>query len=186
MSRVGVVTFPGSLDDRDAAASVVRAIDPDVLCLQEVPRRLGAAWRVSRFAGACGMAWVGRHRGSGGTTIFVSERIRVSGAGHHRLPVRLLDRTHGYAVAHLVIDGWQPLTAVSLHLSLRPEERQRHAGAILAALADQPGALVVAAGAAPHQGTDRPVPSGAGRFAGPWRWVPPRRNEPDAPGVERA
>ena len=30
------------------------------------------------------------------------------------------------------------------HLSLRPEERQRHAGAILAALADQPGALVVA------------------------------------------
>lgn len=142
--RVASYNTRDFLDDRDAAASVVRAIDPDVLCLQEVPRRLGAAWRVSRFAGACGMAWVGRHRGSGGTTIFVSERIRVSGAGHHRLPVRLLDRTRGYAVAHLVIDGWQPLTAVSLHLSLRPEERQRHAGAILAALADQPGALVVA------------------------------------------
>ena len=133
--RVASYNTRDFLDDRDAAASVVRAIDPDVLCLQEVPRRLGAAWRVSRFAGACGMAWVGRHRGSGGTTIFVSERIRVSGAGHHRLPVRLLDRTRGYAVAHLVIDGWQPLTAVSLHLSLRPEERQRHAGAILAALA---------------------------------------------------
>ena len=110
----------------------------------EVPPPAAPRGQVSRFAGACGMAWVGASSGQWRTTIFVSERIRVSGAGHHRLPVRLLDRTRGYAVAHLVIDGWQPLTAVSLHLSLRPEERQRHAGAILAALADQPGALVVA------------------------------------------
>ena len=36
--------------DRAAAARVIRAIDPDVLCLQEVPRRLGASWRVSALA----------------------------------------------------------------------------------------------------------------------------------------
>jgi len=55
--RVASYNTRDFLDDRDAAASVVRAIDPDVLCLQEVPRRLGAAWRVSRFAGRA--AWRG-------------------------------------------------------------------------------------------------------------------------------
>ena len=45
--------------DRHAAARVVRAIDPDVLCLQEVPRRLFGAWRVSAFAAECGMYWSG-------------------------------------------------------------------------------------------------------------------------------
>ena len=31
--------------DRHAAARVIRCIDPDVLCLQEVPRRLFSTWR---------------------------------------------------------------------------------------------------------------------------------------------
>ena len=111
--RVASYNTRDFLDDRDAAASVVRAIDPDVLCLQEVPRRLGAAWRVSRFAGACGMAWVGRHRGSGGTTIFVSERIRVSGAGHHRLPVRLLELAQAAGVTEDVVVGAEAEAALS-------------------------------------------------------------------------
>lgn len=131
------------LDDRRAAARVVRAIDPDVLCLQEVPRRLGSRRRVAQFAADCGMRWVGRHRGSGGTTIFVSARVSLRLASHHRLAVALLDRTRGYAVAQVSLDSGLALTVVSLHLGLRAMERERHLEQILGALGPV-GEVVVA------------------------------------------
>jgi endonuclease/exonuclease/phosphatase family metal-dependent hydrolase len=117
--------------DRAAAARVIRAIDPDVLCLQEVPRRLGASWRVSAFAAECGMYWSGRHRGSGGTTIFTSLRVQVTESRHHRLRVAALQRTRGYAVIRVAPAGHEPLVVASVHLSLDEGERERHAGQIL-------------------------------------------------------
>ena len=48
------------------------------------------------------------------------------------------------AVAQLAAPGWPALTAVSLHLSLRATERQRHVAAVLERLAGLPGPLVVA------------------------------------------
>ena len=117
--------------DRHAAARVVRALNPDVLCLQEVPRRLFASWRVSAFAAECGMFWSGRHRGSGGTTIFTSLRVQVAESRHVRLRVRALQRTRGYAVARVALPGHEPLVAASVHLSLDAHERERHAGLIL-------------------------------------------------------
>lgn len=141
--RVASYNTRDFLDDHHLAARLVRAIDPDVLCLQEVPRRLFAGRRVSRFAAACGMRWPGHHRGSGGTTIFVSDRVRVLGGEHSRLPVRWPDRTRGYAVARVAVPGGGELTAVSVHLSLRPGERVTHTERILKALADR-GALVLA------------------------------------------
>ncbi len=130
--------------DRRAAARVVRAIDPDVLCLQEVPRRLLSSWRVSAFAAECGMYWSGRHRGSGGTTIFTSLRVHVAESRHHRLRVAALQRTRGYAVARVALPGREPLVAASVHLSLDAAERERHAGQILTAVA--PSGPVVLAG----------------------------------------
>jgi len=117
--------------DRHAAARVIRAIDPDVLCLQEVPRRLFSTWRVSDFAAECGLFWSGRHRGSGGTTIFTSLRVQVTESRHHRLRVARLQRTRGYAVARVAPAGHQPLVVSSVHLSLDADERERHAGEIL-------------------------------------------------------
>src|SRR6476661_9680087 len=117
--------------DRHAASRVVRAIDPDVLCLQEVPRRLFASWRVAAFAAECGMYWSGRHRGSGGTTILTSLRVHVAESRHHRLRVAALQRTRGYAVMRVAPAGHQPLVVASVHLSLDADERERHAGQIL-------------------------------------------------------
>jgi endonuclease/exonuclease/phosphatase family metal-dependent hydrolase len=117
--------------DRHAAARVVRAIDPDVLCLQEVPRRQRSTWRVSDFAEECGMYWSGRHRGSGGTTIFTSLRVQVSESRHYRLRVAALQRTRGYAVIRVGPAGHQPLVVSSVHLSLDADERERHASQIL-------------------------------------------------------
>lgn len=120
--------------DRSAAVRVIRAIDPDVLCLQEVPRRLFGAWQVSSFAAECGLYWSGRHRGSGGTTILTSLRVHVRESRHHRLRVAALQRTRGYAVARVAPAGHQPLVVASVHLGLDAVERARHGGQILESL----------------------------------------------------
>lgn len=130
--RVASYNTRDFLDDHRLAARVVRAVDPDVLCLQEVPRRLFGGWRTARFARACGMRWSGRHRGSGGTTVFTSDRVRVLAATHARLPVRWPDRTRGYALVRVGLDDGAELTAVSVHLGLRPGERVAHTQRILA------------------------------------------------------
>ncbi len=135
--RVASYNTHDFLDDHRLAARVVQAIDPDVLCLQEVPRRLLSGARVARFAAACGMLWPGRHRGSGGTTVFTSARVRVVGSEHRRLPVRWPDRTRGFAVVRLALPGGAELTAVSVHLSLKGPERVTHTERVLAAIADR-------------------------------------------------
>ena len=142
--RVASYNVRDLLDDRAAAARVVRAIDPDLLCLQEVPRRLLPSRAVARFAVACGMSWSGGHRGSGGTTIFTSGRVEVLASSHHRLPVRPLVRRRGYAVTSVALDPHRTLVAVSVHLSLDPDERRRHAASLLAALARWPDASLAA------------------------------------------
>ncbi len=132
--RVASYNTRDFLDDARLAARLVRVVDPDVLCLQEVPRRLLAGRRLRGFARRCGMRTTGSHRGSGGTSILVSDRVRLVGADHHRLPVRWPDRTRGWARARVALPGGGEVTAVSLHLSLRPAERERHVLAVLASL----------------------------------------------------
>jgi endonuclease/exonuclease/phosphatase family metal-dependent hydrolase len=117
--------------DRLATARVVRAVGPDVLCLQEVPRRLSGAWRVAAFARECGLHWSGHHRGSGGTTILTSLRVQVHEVGHHRLAVPRWQRTRGYAVARLGLAGQAPMVVASVHLGLDAAEREEHATQIL-------------------------------------------------------
>jgi endonuclease/exonuclease/phosphatase family metal-dependent hydrolase len=142
--RVASYNLRDFKDDPAAAARVIRAIDPDVLCLQEVPRRLLSTFRVANFAARCGLYWSGRHRGSGGTTILTSLRVQVAESRHHRLRVARLQRTRGYAVARVASPGHQPLVVASVHLSLDAAERERHAGQVLKGISG--GGPVVLAG----------------------------------------
>ncbi len=127
------------LDDRHAAARVVRAVDPDALCLQEVPRRLTTELRLPPFARECGLSWSRRRRGSGGTAVLTGPRVLVHGATTARLPVRFPDRTRGYAALDVSLPGSPALTVASIHLGLRASERERHTLRLLADLAT-PGA----------------------------------------------
>ncbi len=129
--RVATYNTRDFRDDHRLAARLVRAIAPDVLCLQEVPRRLLAGRRVEGFARRCGLLATGPHRGSGGTTVLVSSRVRLLAAGHRRLPVRWPDRTRGWAEARVGLADGVEVTAVSLHLSLRGDERVRHVEEVL-------------------------------------------------------
>ncbi|MBR7743142.1 endonuclease/exonuclease/phosphatase family protein [Phycicoccus sp. BSK3Z-2] len=140
--RVATYNTRDLLDDRRAAVAVVRALEADVLCLQEVPRRLFGPTRLRRFAQACGMRWTGRHTGSGGTTVLLSPRVELVAASHHRLPVRWPDRTRGWAQARVRLPGGAELTAVSVHLGLRAAERTAHVRRVLERLG--PGPTVVA------------------------------------------
>lgn len=141
--RVAAYNLRDLKDDLPAAVRVIRTIAPDVLCLQEVPRHRFSGHRVADLAARCGMYWTGGHRGAGGTTILTSLRLQLLDGSHQRLRVPVLQRPRGYAVARVALPGRPPLTAVSVHLSLRPAERQVHVGAVLRALPDGP---VVVAG----------------------------------------
>lgn len=167
--RVASYNVKDLTQDRHAAARVVRALDPDVLCLQEVPRRLFGPWQVSSFAAECGLFWSGRHRGSGGTTIFTSLRVQVAQTSHHRLAVAALQRTRGYAMAQVAPAGHQPIVVASVHLSLDARERADHAQRILAALSAGGSALVAG-------DLNEAATGGAWRaFAGPLRLVSPQQ-----------
>lgn len=131
------------LNDPLAAARVVRALAPDVLCLQEVPRRLFSTTRVATFADQCGMFWSGIHRGSGGTAIFTSLRVQVVESRSQRLQVARLQRTRGFAVVRIAAQDRPPLAVASVHLGLDADERRRHAQVILDAL-DVDGDVILA------------------------------------------
>jgi endonuclease/exonuclease/phosphatase family metal-dependent hydrolase len=141
--RVASYNVRDLLDDVAAAARVVRAIAPDVLCLQEVPRHPFSGHRVAEFARRCGLMWSGSHRGSGGTTILTSLRVDVGTARHERLRVPRLQRERGYAVASVALPGHAMVDVVCVHLSLDADERARHTEAILGTLPSD-GPLVVA------------------------------------------
>jgi endonuclease/exonuclease/phosphatase family metal-dependent hydrolase len=128
--RIRVLTYNvrDLKDDVGALARVVRAIAPDVACLQEVPRLPFAGHRVGALADACGLLWSGGAEKTGGAAVLTSLRIdqRASGAG--QLPVSgLLTRRRGYAAGVVGVPGGPSLTVASVHLSLVPEERVRHA-----------------------------------------------------------
>ncbi len=128
-------------DDRAAAARVVCAVDPDVLCLQEVPRRLTTEFRLPPFARACRLRWNRGRLGTGGTAVLTAPRVVVHGVQRGRLPVRFPDRTRGYAAATVSLagdgPGLPPVTVVSVHLGLRAPERLRHASVVLEGLGDR-------------------------------------------------
>jgi endonuclease/exonuclease/phosphatase family metal-dependent hydrolase len=130
-------------DDVDAAARVVRAVNPDVLCLQEVPRHPFSSYRIAWFASRSGLYWSGGHRGGGGTTVMSSLRLDAANVWHRPLKVPRLQRERGYAVTYVRVPGHRSVCVASIHLSLSAGERAAHAATVLSEL---PGdhALVVA------------------------------------------
>jgi endonuclease/exonuclease/phosphatase family metal-dependent hydrolase len=130
-------------DDVAALIRVVRAVAPDVACLQEVPRHPFAGHRVGALADACGLLWSGGGVRSGGTAVLTSLRVDQRSSYAARLPVSgRLTRSRGFASAVVAVPGGPAVTVVSVHLSLDGGERSRHARLIL----DQ----VQASGPAPY------------------------------------
>jgi endonuclease/exonuclease/phosphatase family metal-dependent hydrolase len=132
------------LGDPWALRRVVQALAPDVLCLQEAPRRLPGIWRNRRFALDCGLRFVAGGRTSGGTAILVAPAVTVRSVDTRRLSVpRPFARTRGMVVAELSF-GSVDLTVACLHLPLDPVLRLEHTRIALELLLARPGPHVVA------------------------------------------
>jgi endonuclease/exonuclease/phosphatase family metal-dependent hydrolase len=133
-----------------AVRAVLRELAPDVVCLQEAPRRPGSAWRIGGLARATGLRHVAGGRGSGGTALLVAPRISVAMARALPLPVpHWHTRTRGTVVARVRVPdaGGLDLAVACVHLPLHPQHRLAHAVAVRAELQARrpsPGAVVVA------------------------------------------
>ena len=139
--RVLTYNVRGLRDDTAALVRVVRAADPDVVCLQEAPRRLRWRSRIAALARACDLVYVAGGGTTGGPALLAHLRVGVDHVQEHRLTkTRGLDR-RGVAVARVrgagSVEG-ADLDIVSFHLGLDAAERLSHAGEILALLAARP------------------------------------------------
>lgn len=131
-------------DDVSALVRTIRAIDPDVLCLQEVPRIPPVATRITDLARRSGLVWSGRSQRAGQTSVLTNLRTNVLSVEHHRLPTVRRGDSRGFAVTRVAPFGHAPVSVVSVHLSLDAPERVRHAREILASLDRLPGPALLA------------------------------------------
>jgi endonuclease/exonuclease/phosphatase family metal-dependent hydrolase len=135
------------LGDPLAVHRVVRAAAPDVVCLQEAPRRPGAWLRLRFLERGFGLRCVAGGRRSGGTAIFVSDHLAVEWARALRLPVTgRSTRTRGTAVADLNGPDLGQVTVASVHLPLKADLRAEHARMVRSLLDRRGRAGVVVAG----------------------------------------
>ncbi|MFC9976098.1 endonuclease/exonuclease/phosphatase family protein [Spirillospora sp. NPDC127200] len=119
-------------DDPAAVVRVVRALEPDVLCLQEVPRFWGWRAKRRRLARECGMT-VAAGRRACGLAVLAGPRVRRVAREFHLLsPVPDLHR-RALAVAVLEVGGAR-LLAASTHLDLMDAPRRVHTRQVLALL----------------------------------------------------
>lgn len=131
-------------DSTRAAAAVVARANPDVLCLQEVPRFLFWRRRRRRFAQRCDLRLVVGDRSRRiAVAVLVRPGIRVADADEHLLP-----RTpglHRRSVAAVTVHvGGVDVRVVSVHLGLDETERLHHAAQMRAK--ELPHARLVLAG----------------------------------------
>lgn len=137
--RIASYNLRGLKDDAAAAARVVRAIDPDVLLLQEVPRHPLSDYAISAFARDCGLLWSGRTRLVSGTGLMSHLRVHSGGdAQDRRLAVGLRENPRSYTVTQVRGPAGPTVTAVSVHLPLDADQRVAHARTVLEELAADP------------------------------------------------
>ena len=130
-------------DDRAAVVDVIRSADPDVVCLQEVPRFCRWRSRLAALARDTGLLYVTGGRPTGGVALLAHLRVSVTDAREGRLSKH--PRLHQRGVAAAVVSRYGArLLVASTHLGLDAAERQVHAGELLTLLnqVDAPHALI--------------------------------------------
>lgn len=142
--RVASYNLRALQDDVAALVRTVRVIDPDVLCLQEVPWIGPTNHRIADFARRCGLVWSGRSQRAGQTSVLTNLRTQVLSVTHHRLPTGSRMDRRGFAVTEVAPFGQPPLSIASVHLGLAPDERLVHARAIARHLEQLAGPALLA------------------------------------------
>jgi endonuclease/exonuclease/phosphatase family metal-dependent hydrolase len=140
--RVLTYNVRGLRDDIPALVRVVRATDPDVVCLQEAPRRLRWRPRIAALARACGLSYVGGGGTTGGSALLAQLRVDVDRVQEQRLTQTRGLHQRGVVVARVrragPVEGAVredlDLDVASVHFGLDAGERLAHAGEVLGLL----------------------------------------------------
>lgn len=145
--KVRLLTYNvrGLHDDPDAVATVVRRCQPDVLVVQEGPRRFRWRPRCAALARACGLFYVAGGRTAGGNVLFATARVRVHAILERRMPVPLGAPMRGIVAATLSVEGTR-FRVVGVHLSLGASERALEVTQVLAAAQLESGLPLLVAG----------------------------------------
>lgn len=136
--RVVSYNLRGLRDDVGAVVEVVRELDPDVLLLQEIPRRPGSTHRVVELARRCSLSWSGRTRRLAGTGLLTGPRVAATPSRDRPLPVGPRDNPRGYTLGTVRRPGGPVLGVVSIHLPLVRGQRLQHARQVLSELTVDP------------------------------------------------
>ncbi len=132
--RVLSYNVHGLRDDQDALLSVVRGVEPDVVVLQEAPRRLRWRTRCAQLAGALGLVYAAGGGPGLGNLILTSYRIRVHEAWYLRFPLTPGRHLRGAAFLRGSA-GRVPFVVAGSHLSTDATERRAQADLLAKALA---------------------------------------------------
>lgn len=112
-------------DDRAAVVRTLRALDPDIVCIQETPRFLRWRSRCAALARESGLLYVAGGATTGGVAILSALRVDVSAAIEYKLS-RTPDLFKRGCVAARVSVGRESCVVASFHLGLGANERARH------------------------------------------------------------
>jgi endonuclease/exonuclease/phosphatase family metal-dependent hydrolase len=113
-------------DDLSALAAVVRGLDPDVLIVQEAPRRFRWRAKCARLAHSLGLVVGVGGLPALGNLVLTNMRVRVRDTWCLRYPLTAGRHMRGAAFASCTI-GRTPFAVVGSHLATDPAERPAQA-----------------------------------------------------------
>ncbi|NUT37034.1 MAG: endonuclease [Hamadaea sp.] len=142
--RVVAYNIHSSRDDPTALAAVVRGLEPDVLIVQEGPRRLRWRSKGAALAHSFGMVVAAGGMPALGNVIMTTLRVRVREAWETRFPLKPGRHMRGVAFARCEVGGVS-FTAVGAHLSTDDEERPSQAEGLRQALGALDGPVILGA-----------------------------------------
>ncbi|MEV0455448.1 endonuclease/exonuclease/phosphatase family protein [Catellatospora methionotrophica] len=122
-------------DDLGALAGVVRGLAPDVLIVQEAPRRWRWRTKCADLAASFGMVMAAGGMPSLGNVIMTNLRVRVLEQWCMRYPLTPGRHMRGACFARLEVPGRGPFVVVGSHLSTDDAERPAQAALLKPALA---------------------------------------------------
>jgi len=121
-------------DDRQALTGLVRSLEPDVLIVQEAPRRFRWRTKCAQLAHSFGLFYGAGGLPSLGNLIMTSMRVRVVESWCLQYPLIPGRHMRGAAFARCVVPGAKPFVVAGTHLSTYDGERPGQAGLLLPAL----------------------------------------------------
>jgi endonuclease/exonuclease/phosphatase family metal-dependent hydrolase len=125
----------GQRDDVGALAAVVRAADPDVVVVQEGPRRFRWRTRSAMLAGRLGLFVAGGGEPALGNLVLVGMRVRVHGHQCVQFPLRAGRHLRGAVVVECSVGRTRFVVAGS-HLATDARERPLQAAILRRTLAE--------------------------------------------------